>query len=512
MHPSQYAASTPDTAAVIMADSGETLTYRQLDDRSNQLAQLFRAQGLVRGDVIAILLENHPRYFEACWAAQRSGLYFVGISSKLNADEAAYIIEDSEAKLLITSAAMTDIAAPLAERLSHVHLYMLDGAIDPYQNYEASLEEFLARPITDESAGSDMLYSSGTTGRPKGIKPALPEAGIDAVTPLHQVMTQVLKLKPGCVYLSPAPLYHSSPLRWCMGIHRLGGTVVVMEKFRDEQVLQLIERYKVQSAQFVPTHFQRLLKLESATKQNYELNSLEAVVHAGAPCAATTKRQMIDWWGPIIHEFYAGTEGNGLCYINSEQWLSHPGSVGRPVVGKLHICNDEGEPVAPGEEGLIYFEDGPQFHYHNDAQKTAEAHNQHGWSTLGDVGRVDEEGYLYLTDRKSFMIISGGVNVYPQEIEDLFIAHPKVADVAVIGAPDEDMGERVVAVIQLEAGHTAGERLSEELVNYGRQHLSHIKAPRQVDFVSELPRHDTGKLYKRLIRDQYWQGRNSKLI
>jgi long-chain acyl-CoA synthetase len=277
-------------------------------------------------------------------------------------------------------------------------------------------------------------------------------------------------------------------------------------------MLGLIEKYKVTCGQFVPTHFVRLLKLPAEVRAKYDVSSLTSAVHAAAPCPVPVKEQMIDWWGPIIHEYYAGTEGNGFCYIGSADWLNHKGSVGKAVLGELRICDEEGNPLPPRTEGQVYFENGPPITYHNDPVKTAESYNKHGWTSLGDVGWVDEDGFLYLTDRKSFMIISGGVNIYPQEIENLLIGHPKVADVAVIGAPDEEMGEKVVAVIQPANWADAGEDLRVELLAYAKANLSHVKSPRMLDFMEELPRHPTGKLYKRLIRDTYWGKSDSKIV
>lgn len=504
MHPSHFAKTTPEKPAYIMAGSGELITYKQLDERSNQGAHLFRSQGLKPRDVVAILLENNPRYFDITWAAQRSGLYYVGISTKLTAAETAYIVKDSGAKILISSPALNPILPELATLLPDVHLFMLNEAFSPYANYLTLCNSFPVTPIADEIAGTDMLYSSGTTGKPKGITPTMPEQAINAPTALSTTLQTQFNLDDQTVYLSPAPLYHSSPMRWCMTINKLGGTVILMEKFDAEQTLALIEKYHVNCSQLVPTHFIRLLKLDDDIKKHYSTRSLKTVVHAGAPCPIKVKEQMLEWWGPIIHEFYAGTEFNGMCYINANDWLTHKGSVGPAILGKLHICDDEGEPLPQGEEGLIYFEDGPTFTYHNDAEKTAEAYNRFGWSTIGDVGKIDANGYLYLTDRKSFMIISGGVNIYPLEIENHLISHPAIADVAVIGAPDEDMGERVVAVVQLEANITASDELSAEITRFARSGLSSVKIPRQIDYMAQLPRHDTGKLYKRLIRDQYW--------
>ena len=506
MHPYVHAQTQPDKPAYIMAASGETVTYRELDERSNQGAHLFRSLGIGPGDAIAILMDNNPRYYEVLWAAQRAGLRFTCISSKLTAAEVEYIVKDSGAKALVASAGVADVALALAPAIPGVRLYMAEGAQGPYESFEAARAAMPTTPIADESAGAAMLYSSGTTGRPKGVKrpiPAEPQP-IDAPSPIATIGQALFGYRPDMIYLSPAPLYHAAPLAWSMGVHTLGGTVVLMERFDAEAALADIERYKVTCAQWVPTHFVRMLKLPAETRARYDVSSLEKVFHAAAPCPIPVKEAMIAWWGPIVQEYYAGTEGNGFCVITSEEWLRKKGSVGRSMTAELKICDENGDPVSPRTEGVVYFSGGAEFEYHNDPDKTAESRNRHGWTTLGDVGWVDEEGYLFLTDRKSFMIISGGVNIYPQELENLLIGHPKVADVAVIGAPHEEMGEEVVAVIQPADWAEAGHDLAAELQAYARAHLSHVKSPRRVDFMHELPRHATGKLYKRLIRDAYW--------
>ena len=512
MHPATHAKTHPDRAAYIMAGTGETVTYRELDERSNQGAQLFRSLGLKPGDVIAILLENHPRYFEVAWAAQRAGLYYTCISSKLTAGEVEYIVGDCGAQLLITSQGVGPVVDELPPLLKGVKLYMVGEPKAPYESFEAARAGFPTTPIADETAGSDMLYSSGTTGRPKGIKPPLTGGAIDEPTSLAMMANQVFGFPLDGIYLSPAPLYHAAPLRWTMGMQRLGGTVVVMEKFDAEDALRLIEKYKINCGQFVPTHFVRMLKLPEDVRARYDISSMQSAVHAAAPCPVPVKEQMIAWWGPVIHEYYAGTEGNGFCYISSAEWLTHKGSVGRCLTAELRICDENGEAVPPRTEGVVHFAGGPPLSYHNAPEKVAENTNQHGWTTLGDVGWVDEEGYLYLTDRKSFMIISGGVNIYPQELENLLITHPKVADAAVVGAPHEEMGEQVVAVIQPANWAEAGDALAAELMAFCREHLSHVKSPRKIDFMEELPRHPTGKLYKRLIRDAYWGKEGSRIV
>ena len=512
MHPFHHAQIQPDKPAYIMAGSGETVTYGQLDARSNQGAQLFRSWGLKAGDVIALLMDNSARFFEIAWAAQRAGLYYTCVSTKLTPVEVEYIIKDCGAQALIVSPALDAVAAAVAPLIPGVRLLRVDGGKAPFEDFEAARDAMPTTPIADETAGSDMLYSSGTTGRPKGVKPALSGGPIDAPHALQMMAQGLFGFSGDSVYLSPAPLYHAAPLRWCMTVHKLGGTVVVMEKFEPEAALALIERHGITCGQFVPTHFVRMLKLPPEVRARYDVSSIQSAVHAAAPCPVPVKEQMIAWWGPVIFEYYAGTEGNGFCWINSQNWLTHKGSVGQAVLGELRICDEDGEALPPRTEGAVYFANGPAVNYHNAPDKTAESYNQHGWTTLGDVGWVDEEGYLYLTDRKSFMIISGGVNIYPQEIENLLITHPKVADAAVVGAPHEEMGEQVVAVIQPMDAAADQTALAEELMAFARANLSHVKSPRRIDFMRELPRHATGKLYKRLIRDAYWGKGESRIV
>jgi long-chain acyl-CoA synthetase len=509
MHPSQHARTHPDKPAFIMAASGETVTYRELDERSNQGAQLFRTLGLTTGDGIAIFLENHPRYYEILWAAQRSGLRFTCISSKLTAGEVAYIVGDSGSKVFISSPALNDIAQAVVAELTDVKLFMVGEPVAPFESFEAARASMPTTPVPDESAGTAMLYSSGTTGRPKGVKRGgnnliATDGAIDAPSPLAMLGQALYGWNPNMRYLSPAPLYHAAPLGWTMAVHTVGGTVYMMERFDERLALEYIGKYRITHAQWVPTHFVRMLKLPPEERTRYDVSSLESVFHAAAPCPVPVKEQMIAWWGPIINEYYAGTEGNGLTALNSHEWLAHKGSVGKGVTAEVKICDEDGNVLPPRAEGGVYFAGGGEFEYHNDPAKTAETRNKHGWTTLGDVGWLDEDGYLYLTDRKSFMIISGGVNIYPQEVENLLITHPKVADVAVVGAPHEEMGEQVVAVVQPAPGVEAGPGLAAELMAFARENISHVKAPRRVDFMTALPRHDTGKIYKRLIRDGYW--------
>jgi len=512
MHPAVHARVRPDRAAYIMGGSGETVTYKQLDERSNQGAHLFRSLGLKAGDVIAIFMDNHPRFFEIAWAAQRAGLYYACISSQLTAGEAEYIARDCEAKLLIVSPGVGPVVDQLPPLLPGVRLYMVGETRAPFERFEDARACMPTSPITDESAGADMLYSSGTTGRPKGIKPPLTGGPIDDGGPLTAMAQSLFGFSGDCTYLSPAPLYHAAPLRLCMSVHRIGGTVVQMEKFNPEETLALIEKHGIDVGQFVPTHFVRMLKLPAEVRAKYDVSSMKSAVHIAAPCPIPIKEQMLSWWGPVIHEYYAGSEGNGACYVSPQDWLTHKGTVGKAVFAELHIVGEDGEEVPPRTEGTVYFGNGPPLTYHNAPEKIAENTNRHGWTTLGDVGWVDEEGFLYLTDRKSFMIISGGVNIYPQEIENLLITHPKVADAAVVGAPDEEMGEKVVAVIQPADWAEANEDLKAELAAFCRTSLSRVKSPRIFDFVPELPRHANGKLYKRLVRDSYWGKAGSRIV
>ena len=510
MHPARHAETHPDKAAIIVAETGAVTSFAQLDAASNRVAQLLRERGIGVGERVAFLCDNTPGYFALTWGAQRAGLFYVCISTKLTAPEVDYILVDSGARLLVASAALGEVAAKLTGDFER---FATGGAIDGYADWDAAVAAMPATPIADERAGVDMLYSSGTTGRPKGVRVALPDdPAIDAVNPLVMIAAGFYGIGPDSIYLCPAPLYHAAPLRWSMTAQRLGATIVLMAHFDAEAALAAIERYRINAGQFVPTHFVRMLKLPADVRARYDVSSIKVAIHAAAPCPVPVKHAMIEWWGPVIAEYYAGSEGNGLTAINATEWLARPGSVGRAIgEATVHICDDDGNEVAPRTEGTVYFNGPNRFEYHNDPAKTAEARNRHGWTTLGDVGWLDEDGWLYLTDRRSFMIISGGVNIYPQEIENLLVTHPKVADVAVVGAPHDEMGEQVVAVVQLVDSGAGGDAMAAELTAFCRASLSGVKTPRRFDFVDTLPRHDTGKLYKRIIRDAYW-GKESRIV
>jgi long-chain acyl-CoA synthetase len=508
MHPAAVAAATPDRPARILAGSGATQTFAELDAGSNRLANLLRARDVERGDALAIFAENHERFLDVTWAAQRSGMYYTAINSHLTAAEAAYIADDCDAVVIVSTAQLADVAAEAftAEACPHLRHRLLMGAERPgWERYEDVVDGQPSTAIADEAEGDFMLYSSGTTGRPKGIRrpltfPPLGEPAASAIPYLDR-----MGMRDGDVYLCPAPLYHAAPLAWSMSAHRLGATVVVMERFDPVQALARIERDRVTHSQWVPTMFIRMLKLPVEDRSGFDLTSHRAAVHAAAPCPVEVKRQMIEWWGPIIYEYYGSTEGVGGTFITSEEWLAHPGSVGRPMSGNVHIVDDDGRELPLGEPGVIWSENATQFRYHEDDAKTSESRNDRGWATVNDIGYVDEDGYLYLTDRKTFMIISGGANIYPQEIENLLVTHPLVMDVAVVGVPNPDMGEEVKAVVQPVDWSDAGDDLGQQLIAFCRAHLAHYKCPRSVDFEPALPRLDNGKLYKRSLRDRYWQ-------
>ncbi|GMG83966.1 acyl-CoA synthetase [Paralimibaculum aggregatum] len=502
--PRVHARQRPEAVAFAMSATGERVTFAELETRANRGAHLFRRAGIGQGDHVAILMENRRDFLEICFAADRAGIYYTTIGTHLTAPEIAYIVGDCGARMLITSERFADRLEALAPALEgRCALYAVGADLPGAARWEAALEACPATPIEDEAQGLDMLYSSGTTGRPKGVKWALTGEKPGRRSMLVDLLTELFGYAAETRYLCPAPLYHAAPLRHTMVTIRMGGSAVIMDRFDAVAALSLIERHRITHSQWVPTMFVRMLKLPEEERRRFDLSSMQMAVHAAAPCPVEVKRQMIDWWGPILHEYYAGTENNGFVALDTAEWLAHPGSVGRARLGVIHVCDAQGEPLPVGAEGEIYFENGHQFEYHNAPEKTAAARNARGWTTLGDIGRLDADGYLYLTDRKSFVIISGGVNIYPQETENALLSHPAVLDAAVFGLPNPDFGEEVKAVVQLAQPASASPALAEELMRFCRERLSAIKCPRSIDFRERLPREANGKLFKRRLREEY---------
>ncbi|MGO9696972.1 MAG: fatty-acid--CoA ligase FadD4 [Mycobacterium sp.] len=498
-----------DKPAVILHPSGTVIAFDDLEARANRLAHRFRQAGLREGDTVAILMENNEHIHAVMWAARRSGLYYVPINTHLTAAEAAYIVDNSGAKAIIGSATLGETCGHLGEHLPGglpgllmIAGPVLQGDLDGWERYPECVADQPDTPIDDELEGDLLQYSSGTTGRPKGIRRELPHVP-PAEAPGMMSALVGFWMTPDSIYLSPAPLYHTAPSVWSMSAQAGGITTVVMEKFDAEGTLDAIQRYRVTHGQFVPAMFTRMLKLPESVRDSYDLSSLQRVMHAAAPCPVQIKKQMIDWWGPIIDEYYASSEAIGSTLISAEDWLAHPGSVGKPMLGGVHILGEDGAELPPGQPGEIYFEGGYSFEYLNDAAKTAASHDKHGWVTVGDVGYLDEEGYLYLTDRRHHMIISGGVNIYPQETENLLVTHPKVLDAAVFGVPDDEMGQRVMAAVQTVDPADATDQFADELIAWLRDHLSHFKCPRSIAFEAQLPRTDAGKLYKNGLIEKY---------
>jgi fatty-acyl-CoA synthase len=504
-HPSITAETYPHKPAIIMGDSGEMVTYRQLDERSNQGAQLFRSLGLKAGDHIGLMMENTHQFLEICWAAQRSGIIFTPISTHLKKGETAYILENCGAKLFIGSLELSEVAEQILPEATGVeHFYMVNGIRPGFESWEEAIDAQPDTPIEDQSNGVPMLYSSGTTGQPKGIFMAPPDTDVDTPHPLVPTLGSAFGFSEETIYLTPAPLYHAAPLHYNLMNHYMGGTAVIMERFDPERALALIEEHRVTHSQWVPIMFVRMLKLPQEVRDRYDTSSMQVAIHAAAPCPVEIKERMIEWWGEVIVEYYGASEGIGFTIIDSANWLTHKGSVGPALIGEIHILDDEGNELPTGEIGTVYFSgEQARFEYHGEPEKTAAAYNERGWATTGDVGYVDEDGFLYLTDRKNFMIISGGVNIYPQEIENMLVNHEKVADVAVFGIPNEEFGEEVKAVVEPMNWADATDETAIEILEWLRERISHIKMPRSLDFHPNLPRTDAGKLYKRHLADEY---------
>jgi long-chain acyl-CoA synthetase len=496
-----HAASAPERPAVVDAQTGVAVSFGELEARSRCLAARLAHAGLAEGACVAVVVENDVAYFEAVWAAQRAGLYYVPVNWHLTAEEVEYLITDSESSGILGSETFRPLLEAVGGHLAPPGLQVVLAA-GPAGRRAWQPPSEVDPSESPERDGAVMFYSSGTTGRPKGIRRPLSGQPFGAGSFLDRLLADRYGFGPQTVYLSPAPLYHAAPLGWSMATHRLGGTVVVMDHFDPERFLEAIARYRVTHVQLVPTMFVRLLKLPEEVRRAADLSSLQMAVHAAAPCPVEVKRQMLEWWGPIIHEYYAGSEGNGLCAIGPEEWLAHPGSVGRPLFGEVHIVGDDGRELPAGEVGTIYFSGTPAFEYHRDPEKTRQAFNDRGWSTLGDLGSVDEDGYLYLSDRRTNLVISGGVNIYPREVEDVMVLHPAVADVAVLGEPHEELGHQVVAFVALTDPAAASLALADALIDHCRRHLAAFKCPRRIIFDQDLPRTPTGKLAKHRLLDR----------
>jgi long-chain acyl-CoA synthetase len=511
MNIADHAMRDAQSPALIVAD-GETISYGELYAASRRAAALLHEAGLRRGDGVALVLPNCREFFEITWGCQLSGLYYTAVNTHFTPDEVAYVIDDSDARAVFVDASMVGLGARILDGNDGVDVRVgIGDRLPGWRSYRDALSAAGAAPPMSD--GSEMLYSSGTTGRPKAVRRPLPADGNGswAQGVLEMALRHYYKMTEASVYLSPAPLYHAAGVNYTMAVHRVGAAAIMMAKFDAEAVLRLIEAHRVTHAQFVPTMFVRMLKLPEAVRRKYDLSSLECVIHAAAPCPVDVKHRMMDWFGPIIHEYYGGTEGFAGTVIGPQEWLAHPGSVGKPL-SAVHVIGEDGAELPVGESGELFFEGGPDFEYFKDPEKTASVSNEHGWRSLGDIGYVDEDGYLYLADRSTFTVVSGGVNIYPQEAENLLVMHPKLVDAAVFGVPNDEFGEEVKAVVQPVDGAEVGRELAEELIAYCRAHLAAYKCPRTVDFDPELPRDPNGKLYKRRIRERYWKGRASRIV
>lgn len=501
-HLAKLARETPDKPAAIFPDSGTALSFRALDEAANQVAHGLIAIGLTLGQGIALLLENTPEFLILTYGAKRAGVMVTPLSIHLRAQEVAHVLRDSGAVALVADASLSNMVAAL--NLQHLPFcFSLGGAMQGFVPLQNLMEgQPTSWPDGERPIGREFLYSSGTTGLPKGIRrPLIPFA--DRHKPEFDMSWKAFYgFDAETVYLSPAPLYHAAPNRYVQRTIDGGGTAVITRKFDAAACLALIEKYRVTHSQWVPTMFVRLLALPDAVRNTFDLSSHRCAIHAAAPCPIPVKQAMIDWWGPIIREYYAGSEGIGVCFIDSATWLRKPGSVGRPAYGAVHILDEEGHKLPPGKIGYIWFEGGARFAYHNDPEKTAAAYNDRGWATLHDLGWLDAEGFLFLSDRRADLILSGGVNIYPAEIESVLGLHPAVAEAAVVGVPDAELGERPHALV-VPRDVAVNAELAEALIAHCRAHLGSLKVPVAIDFLAELPRSEAGKLLRRVLKERF---------
>jgi long-chain acyl-CoA synthetase len=494
-----WAGRQPDVPAIV-SEHGDR-TFAELNANANRLARALRARGLKAGDGAALMCANRPQFPEVIAAAQRTGIRLTPINWHLTAEEAAYILDDCEAKAFVADARFAEVAAAAAKQAPGATVLLaIGGDIDGFEPYDEVVAAEDGSDIDDPAPGGTMLYTSGTTGRPKGVnRDRATQARTQATT------ASTAGYKAGVSRnLCTGPLYHAAPLAFSLTAPLLSGAgVVLMDGWDAEETLKLIDEHQITHTHMVPTMFHRLLSLPQEVRDRYDVSSLTYIIHGAAPCPVSVKQAMIEWVGPIINEYYAATEGAGTA-VGSEEWLKKPGTVGKPATADhIRILDEAGNDCAPGEIGTVYLKAPPaRFSYFKDDAKTESSYRGDHY-TLGDVGYLDEDGYLFLTDRSANLIISGGVNVYPAEVEEALLGHPSVGDAAVIGVPDPEWGEKVVAVIEPQPGVEPSDELAAELISFCRDHLAHFKCPRRVDFRPELPRHDNGKLYKRLLRDEY---------
>ena len=498
----------PDRPALFSPHGNRT--FGELNAQANRLARALRARGLRTGDGVALLCSNRPEFAEVLYATVRSGLRLTPINWHLTQDEVAYIVGNCEARAFVADARYGSTAilpAGVAPRLE-VRL-AVGGAIRSFESYDEVVGKESPEDLADPVLGSRMLYTSGTTGRPKGVYHK-----VTSPSPLLALLERTGRFRPGeDLSLCTGPLYHAAPLVLNLRVPIAAGIgVCLMDRWDPEEALRLIERHGITHTHMVPTMFHRLLSLPDETRRRYDVSSLRFVLHGAAPCPVDVKRSMIEWFGPVVHEYYAATEGGGT-FITAEEWLEKPGSVGRPNPGSvIEIRGEAGRSLPAGEVGTIFFRapEVGRFEYYKDPEKTGSAYRG-DFFTLGDLGYFDEDGYLFLSGRSAEVIISGGVNIYPAEIDAVLLRHPAVADVATVGVPDAEWGEQVKAVVQTRAGIEPSEELARELLDLCRAHLAHYKSPRSVDFVAELPRHDTGKIYRRKVRERYWADRTRSI-
>lgn len=501
-------------ADIALIDERGSTTWSGLNARVNQLMAAFKANGIDAGDTIAIFAGNCREYFELLAAANHAGVIYVPVNWHFTADELSYVVDDAGCKALFIEDQFIELAADL-DGIARIGIR---AGGDGFADYE----DWLGAQGTDEpefqAMGGPMFYTSGTTGRPKGVKSGNPDAAgpppIEMMAMMSSGLTGMLSIPADGTTLLCGPVYHSA--QWAFSFLPLlaGSTIVMRHRFDAPETLQLIDAHQVTNVHLVPTQFRRLLNLDDNTRNVFSGDSLKIVWHGAAPCPPEVKRQMIGWWGPIISEYYGSTEGSIVSMTSAEDWLQKPGTVGKPSpTVEIRVVDENGADVPQGESGEIYVRNlmGTDFEYHNEPEKTKAAHLEPGVFTFGDIGYFDEDGYLFLSDRKIDMIISGGVNIYPAEVEGVLATHPAVQDAAVFGIPNEEYGEEVKAAVALKADATADDAMSSDLIAFCRAHLAGYKAPKSIDYVDEMPRHETGKLYKRLLKEPYWEGSGRKI-